>query len=107
MKNLQGKVAVITGAGSGIGRALALALNGKKTVLALADIDPDGLQAAQREIGANIGRKSRIYNVDVAKREQVTEFAHKVLQDFGKVDLVINNAAVSSSGSLFMTSNIQ
>lgn len=98
MKELQGKVVVVTGAGSGIGRALAFALSKEKAVLALADIDPDGLQATQREIGANTGRESRIYPVDVAKREQVSEFAQKVNQDFGKVDLVINNAGVSSSG---------
>lgn len=98
MKELQGKVVVVTGAGSGIGRALAFALSKEKAVLALADIDPDGLQATQREIGANTGRESRIYPVDVAKREQVSEFAQKVNRDFGKVDLVINNAGVSSSG---------
>lgn len=98
MKDLQGKVAVVTGAGSGIGRALALAMSKEKTLLALADIDPDGLQATQREIGAATGRESRIYRVDVSKREQVHEFAGKVIRDFGGVDLVINNAGVSSSG---------
>lgn len=98
MKDLQGKVVAITGAGSGIGRALALALSREKAVLALSDIDPDGLQATQRESGAGTGRESRIYPVDVAKRDQVTEFAQKVIRDFGKVDLVINNAGVSSSG---------
>jgi short-subunit dehydrogenase len=98
MKNLRDKVVVVTGAGSGIGRALSLALSKEKAVLALADIDPDGLQATQREIGASTGRESRIYRVDVAKREQIAEFADKVIRDFGKVDLVINNAGVSSSG---------
>lgn len=98
MKELQDKVVVVTGAGSGIGRALACALSKEKTVLALADIDPDGLQATQKEIGTGTGREFRIYRVDVAKREQVTEFAEKVIRDFGKLDLVINNAGVSSSG---------
>ncbi len=100
MKDLQGKVVVVTGAASGIGRTLAFALSGEKAVLALADIDPDGLQATQREIGVSIGQESQIYRVDVAKREQVAEFADKVIRDFGKVDLVINNAGVSSSGGV-------
>lgn len=98
MKNLQGKVAVITGAGSGIGRALAFALGKEKVVLALADIDGDGLNAVQREIGAATGKSPRVYRVDVSKREQVTEFSQQVIKDFGKVDLVVNNAGVSSSG---------
>jgi butyryl-CoA dehydrogenase len=100
MKDLQDKVVVVTGAGSGIGRALALALGKEKAMLALADIDPDGLQATQREVGASTGRESKIYRVDVANREQVSEFAGNVFRDFGKVDLVINNAGVSSSGGV-------
>ncbi|HEX3046886.1 MAG TPA: SDR family NAD(P)-dependent oxidoreductase [Bacillota bacterium] len=99
MKDLDDKVVVLTGAGSGIGRALAYRLSMEKAVLALADIDMEGLQITKQLIQADLGEDSaRLYRVDVAQREQVTEFAQKVIRDFGRVDLVINNAGVSSSG---------
>jgi butyryl-CoA dehydrogenase len=99
MKDLQDKVVVLTGAGSGIGRALAYRLSMDKAVLALADIDMEGLHLTKRLIQADFADDSaRLYRVDVAQREQVSEFAQKVIQDFGRVDLVINNAGVSSSG---------
>jgi len=99
MKDLRDKVVVITGAGSGIGRALAYRLRMEKAVLALADIDMEGLQITKQLIQADFGDDSaRLYPVDVAQREQVSDFAQQVIRDFGRVDLVINNAGVSSSG---------
>lgn len=102
MKQLNGKVAVITGAGSGIGRALAYWLSKEKAVLALADIDLTGLQATQSLINADSVAPGavQLYQVDMAKRDQVYEFAHQVKKQFGQVDLLINNAGVSSSGRI-------
>jgi short-subunit dehydrogenase len=65
----------------------------------LADIDMNGLQETQRMIETETEqRKLTIYQVDTSNREKVYEFAQNVKKDFEKVDLVINNAGVSSSG---------
>jgi short-subunit dehydrogenase len=101
MKDLNGRVTVITGAGSGIGRALAYWLSKEKALLALADIDVTGLQTTQRMIKAESRQsQSELYPLDISNREQVYEFAQKVIKDFGQVDIVINNAGVSSSGTV-------
>jgi short-subunit dehydrogenase len=99
MKNLNGKIAVITGAGSGIGRALAYRLSMEQVLLALADIDMNGLQETQKIVTTQTEPdKLKIYAVDTSNRDQVYEFAQNVIHDFGKVDILINNAGVSSSG---------
>jgi short-subunit dehydrogenase len=101
MKNLNGKVAVITGAGSGIGRALAYWLNQEGVALALADINPNGLCETAEIIKAEASQsRLKIYPVDISNRDKVSEFSQKVIKDFGKVDIVINNAGVSSSGKV-------
>ena len=101
MKDLRGKVAVVTGAGSGIGRALAYQLYQEGVVLALADINLKGLEETEnllkrenRETGV------QIYWVDVSNREQVYDFAKNTVDSFGKIDILINNAGVSSSGEV-------
>lgn len=94
MKNLGSKVAVVTGAGSGIGRALAIDLAGRGARLALSDVDARGLAdtvAACEKVGA----KTRSYELDVADRAAMYFHAHSVVSDFGRVDLVINNAGVA------------
>jgi short-subunit dehydrogenase len=101
MENLAGKVAVITGAGSGIGRALAYQLSEERVVLVLADIDRIGLEETKLGLDNEHGTTGhRIYTVDVSNREQVYEFARKAVDDFGNIDLVVNNAGVSSSGRI-------
>jgi NADP-dependent 3-hydroxy acid dehydrogenase YdfG len=82
------KVAVVTGAGSGIGRALAGALRAKGYQLALCDIDPKGLEAT----AAGTGALTQVF--DVANRGAVEAFARATLERFGHVDLVFNNAGV-------------
>jgi short-subunit dehydrogenase len=91
--------AVVTGAGSGIGRALAVELARRGANLALSDIDPDGLQGTvERCVGTGV--KVRDYRLDVADREAVLAHASEVASDFGVVNLVVNNAGVAlvSSG---------
>jgi NADP-dependent 3-hydroxy acid dehydrogenase YdfG len=96
MKNLKNKVAVITGAASGIGRALAVRLTAEGAKLALADKDVAGLaQTREQCSGASV---VKILQVDVARREEMEVMARDVVASLGYVDVVINNAGVSSFG---------
>lgn len=97
MKELTNKVAVVTGAGSGIGRALAEALAARGCRLALSDVNETGL----KETAANCGlAEVRTYVLDVADRDAIYAHAEQVAGDFGQVNLVINNAGVALSASV-------
>lgn len=94
MKNLQGKTAVITGAGSGIGRALAIELASRGCRLALTDINTETLAETQRQVSTSC----ETWVVDVADRRGMQEFARDCLASIGAVDIVINNAGVTLEG---------
>ena len=85
-----GAVVVITGAGSGIGRALARELDGRGARLALSDIDHGRVRQTADDCGDAIA-----YHLDVADRAAVQAHADQVAADFGRVDMVVNNAGVA------------
>ena len=89
-----GKVAVVTGAGSGIGRALAHQLAAEGCHLALADLDRENLAEVARELDRH-DLKITTHLLDVAERAAVYAFADEVLAAHGSVQLVINNAGVA------------
>jgi NADP-dependent 3-hydroxy acid dehydrogenase YdfG len=100
VKDFNGKVAVITGAGSGIGRALAVDLAGRGARLALSDVDDAGL-AETVDLVTNAGaREVRSDHLDVADRAAFTAYAATVVDHFGRVNLVVNNAGVALAGDL-------
>jgi NAD(P)-dependent dehydrogenase (short-subunit alcohol dehydrogenase family) len=88
-----GKTAVITGAGSGIGRALALNLAGKGARLAVSDLDMARV-ADTAALCEKAGATARPYELDVADRSAVVNHATDVVGEFGTVNLVVNNAGV-------------
>jgi NAD(P)-dependent dehydrogenase (short-subunit alcohol dehydrogenase family) len=94
VKEFAGKVAAITGAGSGIGRALALDLAGRGAQLALSDIDEDGLAETREQIERR-GTTVTSERVDVADRDQVQAWADQVVAEHGRVNLIFNNAGVA------------
>ncbi len=99
MTNIRGKVAVVTGAGSGIGRALAYDLARRGAKLALSDIDTAGLAETVRHarvIGATVHEQ----RLDVADRAAVLAYADAVQAHFGVVNIVINNAGIAFSGDI-------
>jgi len=96
--NLSNRVAVITGAGSGIGRATALALARRGCHLALADIAPDGLKETGWML-SNLGVRVTTHTLDVADREAVRALPASVHEAHKRVDLLINNAGVALGGS--------
>jgi len=99
LDSFQGKAAIITGAASGIGLALAKALAERGADLALADIDADGLDAA-RAMLASTGRRICTRVLDVSCDEQVRDAAAEFEAALGKVHLVFNNAGIDMSGEL-------
>lgn len=96
MQALSGKVAVVTGAGSGIGRALAAQLASEGCALALADINAESLKSLQAEL-KNRPVRVTTHVLDVASRTAVYAFADEVLARHGSAQLIINNAGVSVS----------
>ena len=89
-----GKVAAITGAGSGIGRALALALAARGCHLALCDVNADGLAQTIALLQSSAVKVTGA-QLDVAQREQVFAWAEQVVQEHGACHLIVNNAGVS------------
>ena len=99
MKSLRGRVVVITGAGSGIGRALAIACAAEGARVAISDIDEAGLATTQHAI-TDRGGAARATRLDVADRDAVYAYADQVMADYGVVHLLVNNAGVSLTGDL-------
>ena len=96
MKNLKGRVAVVTGAGSGIGRALSILLAEEGCHLAIADINESGLMETRRQI-EKPGRKVSTHIVDVSDWEAMTAFSKEVLESYNNVHLLVNNAGVATT----------
>ncbi len=99
MQNFKDKVAAITGAGSGIGRALALNLAKSGCNLSISDVNEVGLAETVSMLAAS-GVKVTSATVDVAERKQVEDWAAKTLADHGKVNLIFNNAGVALGGTV-------
>jgi NADP-dependent 3-hydroxy acid dehydrogenase YdfG len=96
--NLTNKVAVITGAASGIGRATALAMARRGCHLALADIDESAVQDTARAAQA-LGVRATAHRLDVADRDAVRTFPDEVKAAHQQVDLLMNNAGVALGGT--------
>jgi NAD(P)-dependent dehydrogenase (short-subunit alcohol dehydrogenase family) len=96
MRELRDAVAVVTGACSGIGRALAVDLARRGAKLALADVDTARLEETRHMLGA---AQAKSYTVDVSDAHAVEEFAAGVEKDFGGASLLINNAGVALFGT--------
>ncbi len=99
MKTLQNKVVVVTGAGSGIGRALAISAASRGASLALSDWNLEGVEETARLTRASAGRLL-VRKVDVRKDDEVNRFADDVKSDMGGAHVVVNNAGVSLSDSV-------
>lgn len=98
MKTLDSKVVVVTGAGSGIGRALALDVARRGGILAVSDWDEVGLVETARLVRELTGQDPRADKVDVRDRAAVRDLAAAVVAEHGRVNVVVNNAGVALHG---------
>ncbi|HZP02109.1 MAG TPA: glucose 1-dehydrogenase [Terriglobia bacterium] len=99
---LQNRIAVITGAASGIGAATAIRFAEEGAAVCLADVDSEGGQAVARKIEAAKG-KVMFREVDVSNETQVKGLMDSVVQEFGGLDILVNNAAVFLYGTVETT----
>jgi meso-butanediol dehydrogenase/(S,S)-butanediol dehydrogenase/diacetyl reductase len=95
MAGLQGKSVIVTGSATGIGKAIAVRLASDGGDLVLADIDFEGLQAVAEEI-RSIGNRCIPIETDVADAKAVQNMVDKCLEEYGKIDIAVNNAGVST-----------
>ena len=102
MEGFAGKVAVVTGAGSGIGQALALELGRSGASLAISDVDLEGLATTEDQLKA-IGVAVRSDRLDVTEREAFQVYADTINQHYGKVNQIYNNAGIAYTGDVDIT----
>lgn len=102
MEGFAGKVCVVTGAGSGIGRALAIELGRSGAKVAISDVDTEGLAETEAELKA-VGAPVKTDRLDVTEREAFELYAGQVKEHFGKVNQVYNNAGIAYSGDVEVT----
>ena len=94
MRNFKDKVVVITGAGSGIGKSLAIQFANLGCHLAIADNSMDTLQETKKQI-TNITNNFSVHHLDVSNRNEVQLFVDEVINAHSKVNILINNAGVT------------
>jgi short-subunit dehydrogenase len=98
MTAIRGSAAAVTGAASGIGRALALELAARGCDLALADRDEAGLRTVAAEISRASSQKVTVHRVDVAEPQQIADFAQAAISGHPGLNIVVNNAGVALIG---------
>jgi NADP-dependent 3-hydroxy acid dehydrogenase YdfG len=102
MQGFAGKVAVVTGAGSGIGQALAIELARSGASVAISDIDTDGLAVTEKRL-TDIGAPVKADRLDVTEREAFEQYAGGVVAQFGTVNQIYNNAGIAFAGDIEAT----
>src|SRR4051794_12956575 len=103
MDGFAGKVAVVTGAGSGIGQALAIELGRSGASVAICDVDTEGLATTEERLKA-IGAPVKTDRLDVTERERFLLYADEVKEHFGKVNQIYNNAGIAFNGDIEVSS---
>src|ERR1700675_3113550 len=106
MSRLAGKVAVVTGGGSGIGRGIVLAMAQEGADIAIPDIQVINADRVAGEVKA-LGRKALAMKTDVTSAADVNAMVDRVRETFGKIDVVVNNAGMAAPPGLPFTNNTE
>lgn len=96
---MEGKVALVTGAAQGIGRAIALRLARDGADIAVVDLDEQGMQAVANEVKRS-GREATTFKIDVSDRSQVYAAVDHAERELGGFDIIVNNAGVAQIGAI-------
>ena len=97
--NLKDKIAIITGAGRGIGKAIAMTLASEGASVIISDIDLQSAEKTAIEINQQ-GKKALAFQVDVSNSQEVQKMVDSVMGQFGKIDILVNNAAIIRRGTI-------
>src|SRR2546426_761521 len=103
---LQGKVAVVTGGGAGIGRGIALCMAREGADIAIPDIQDGNAHAVVKEV-EKLGRKAVAMRCDVTKAADVKASLDRVKKELGRIDILVNNAGMASSPGMPFTNNTE
>ena len=103
MNQLENQIAVVTGAGRGIGRAIALKLAAHGADIAAVDLKTEFVQETVAEVG-KLGRKAWAFAANVSEAASVEAAAEQILKDTGHVDILVNNAGITKDGLLMRMS---
>ncbi len=97
--NLKDKVVIVTGAARGIGEAVVLKFTKEEAKVVVVDIDKESIDAVVKKLNS-MGGDALGIKVDVTKKEEVDKMVEKVVEKFGKIDVIINNAGITSDAKL-------
>ena len=103
MGQLDGQIALVTGAARGIGQAIALKLAADGADLALCDLKAEWLEETAEKV-KGLGRRVECYSVDVSNGDAVNETVKAIEKDFGQIDVLVNNAGITKDGLLMRMS---
>jgi NAD(P)-dependent dehydrogenase (short-subunit alcohol dehydrogenase family) len=102
---LENKIALVTGAGQGIGQSIALTFAGEGADVAVDDLNTRNVEGTAAEVKA-LGRRSMIFQADVSKEEEVNRMVDKIVREWGGIDILVHNAGIGNTRMLEdMTSN--
>ena len=102
-QDLAGKVVVVTGAGRGIGKQIAIGAGQRGASVALVEVISENLEAASKELAA-MGIKVKGYLTDLSIESEVVDNFKQIEKDFGQIDCLVNNAMIHDSADLLGTS---
>jgi NAD(P)-dependent dehydrogenase (short-subunit alcohol dehydrogenase family) len=95
MRRLEGKRAIVTGAGAGIGRAIALRMSEEGAQVVISDVDEEGAN----EVASELEGDSLVQRADVTKEDEVEALVRRVVEEWGGLDVMVNNAGVGIAAS--------